>query len=77
MTNDPRIRALAKLAAQRIKALTNAHNAQIEAIYRDFQTQCSLTPTITEGQDGEASADELDNPSADITPNRPINRFRS
>ncbi len=65
MTNDPRIRALAKLAAQRIKALTTAHNAQIEAIYRDFQTQCSLTPTITEGQDGEASADELDNPSAD------------
>lgn len=72
--SDPRIRALAKLAAQQIKALTKAHNAQIEAIYRDFQakvdalSQCSLAPTTTEGQDGEASADELDTRSADLLP---------
>lgn len=68
MTTDPRIRALAKLAAQRIKALTNAQNAQIETIYRDFQTECSLTPTTTEGQGGEASADELQTPSAGLLP---------
>ncbi len=68
MTHDPRIRALAKLAAQRIKALTNAHNAQIEAIYRDFQTQCSLTPTTTEGQGGEASTKVLTGPGADLLP---------
>ncbi len=72
---DPRIRALASQAAREIKALSNAHNQQIESIYRRFraqseaikqENQCSLTqPTITEGQDDEASTADMDSPGAD------------
>ena len=60
---DPRIRALASQAAREIKALTHAHNQQIEGIYRRFldqsaaikeENQCSLTqPTITEVVDDD------------------------
>ena len=75
---DPRIRALASQAAREIKALTHAHNQQIEGIYRRFldqsaaikeENQCSLTqPTITEGQDDETNADRLDSSSAGFSP---------
>jgi hypothetical protein len=76
--SDPRIRALASQAAREIKALTHAHNQQIEGIYRRFldqsaaikeENQCSLTqPTITEGQDDETNADRLDSSSAGFSP---------
>ncbi len=77
---DPRIRALASQAAREIKALTHAHNQQIESIYRRFldqstvikaEYQCSLThPTITEGRDddrkAEASTKDLSRPGTDF-----------
>jgi len=76
--SDPRIRALASQAAREIKALTHAHNQQIEGIYRRFldqsaaikeENQCSLTqPTTTEGQDDETNADRLDSSSAGFSP---------
>ena len=76
--SDPRIRTLASQAAREIKALTHAHNQQIEGIYRRFldqsaaikeENQCSLTqPTITEGQDDETNADRLDSSSAGFSP---------
>ena len=34
---DPRIKALASEAAGKIKALTDIHQTQIEAIYQDFR----------------------------------------
>ncbi len=62
---DPRIRSLASQAVREIKALTHAHNQQIEGIYRRFlaqaaaikeQNQCTSTQTtITEGQDDESA----------------------
>jgi hypothetical protein len=73
---DPRIRALASQAAREIKALTHAHNQQIEGIYRRFldqsaaikeENQCSLTqPTTTEGQDDEVSTKDLSRPGTDF-----------
>jgi hypothetical protein len=38
---DPRIKALASEAAGKIKALTVAHQTQIEAIYQDFREQAA------------------------------------
>jgi hypothetical protein len=57
--SDPRIRALTREASQKIKSLTNAHNAQIEAIYQDFRTQADAI---------KVSADEMSTPSADLLP---------
>jgi hypothetical protein len=59
--SNPQVRALAREASQKIKTLTDAHNAQIEAIYRNFRTQADAIKT-------EASADEMDTPSADLLP---------
>ena len=42
MSKDPRIKALANVAAVRIKALTDAHHQQIEAIYRQFREQAAI-----------------------------------
>ncbi|HEY9906858.1 MAG TPA: hypothetical protein V6D18_04540 [Thermosynechococcaceae cyanobacterium] len=80
---DPRIRALASQAAREIKSLTDAHKQQIEGIYRRFldqsaaikeENQCSLTqPTITEGQDDEASTADMDSPGADLLPTTAVN----
>jgi hypothetical protein len=54
---NPRIKALASEAAVKIKALTVAHQTQIEAIYRDFREQTANL---------ESNADELQSPS--VTP---------
>jgi hypothetical protein len=54
----PRIKALASEAAVKIKALTDAHQTQIAAIYQDFREQAA---NIQEG-----NADELRTPS--VTP---------
>ena len=53
--SNPKIRALARETSQKIKALTNAHNAEIAAIYQDFRTKADAI---------KASADELHSPSA-------------
>jgi nucleoside diphosphate kinase len=60
--SDPRVRALARETSQKIQALTNAHNAEIKAIYQDFRTKAD---TLVRESD---SADELDNPSAGSLP---------
>ena len=74
---DPRIRALANQAAREIKALTDAHNTQIESIYRRFiaqsaaikeQDRCSLTQPMSEGQDDETNADRLSSSGAGFSP---------
>lgn len=41
MSKDPRIKALANQAAVKIKILTQAHQIQIEAIYREFQEEAA------------------------------------
>jgi uncharacterized coiled-coil DUF342 family protein len=53
--SNPKIRALARETSQKIKALTNAHDAELKAIYQDFRTQADAI---------KASADELHSPSA-------------
>jgi hypothetical protein len=58
MPSNPRIKALASEAALKIKALTVAHQTQIEAIYQDFREQAA---NVQEG-----NAEELDSPS--VTP---------
>jgi hypothetical protein len=58
MNKDPRIKALASEAAGKIKALTDAHQTQIEEIYQDFREQAA----IIQG----SNADELHSPS--VTP---------
>ncbi len=63
---DTRIRALAREASRKIKALTDAHHVQIKAIYQDFRSQANA---IT----AEASADEMDTPSADSLPTTEVN----
>lgn len=59
---DPRIRALAADCAAQLKAISNEQDAQREAVYRDFQAKVA--------QIQEGSADEPQNPSADL-PNDP------
>lgn len=66
MPTDPRIRALANKAAVRIKALSEAHESQIEAIYQEFRRKAAL---ITEG-----NADSLD--GSNVTPTQPTTRDR-
>jgi microcystin degradation protein MlrC len=63
MTQNPQIKQLAAEAAQKIKQLANAHNSEIEAVYRDFRNKAEALQKIT-------SADDLDNPSAGGPPNR-------
>jgi len=57
MSSNPKVRALASEAALKIKALTVAHQTQIEAIYRDFREQTANL---------ESNADELQTHS--VTP---------
>ena len=59
MSNDPRIKVLANQAAVKIKALTDSHEQQIEAIYQEFREKVA----IIEG----SNADSLDGSS--VTPN--------
>jgi hypothetical protein len=58
MPSNPRIKALARQAALEIKALTVAHQTQIEAVYRQFREQAAEIQ--------ESNADELETPS--VTP---------
>jgi hypothetical protein len=58
MQRNPRIKALASEAALKIKALTVAHQTQIEAIYQEFREQAANIQ--------ESNADELETPS--VTP---------
>jgi predicted GIY-YIG superfamily endonuclease len=37
--SNPQIRALARETSQKIKTLTNAHEAELKAIYREFRAQ--------------------------------------
>jgi hypothetical protein len=60
MPKDPRIRTLANRAAVKIKALTDAHESQIQAIYQEFREQAA----IIQG----SNADELHTPS--VTPSQ-------
>jgi hypothetical protein len=62
MPKDPRIKALAREAAVKIRVLTVAHESQIEAIYREFREQAANIQG--------SNADELKTPSA--TPDQPI-----
>ena len=41
MMQDPRIRKLAKETAGKIKSLTNAHNAQLEQVYQEYQQKAA------------------------------------
>ncbi len=59
--SNPQIRALARETSQKIKTLTNAHEAELKAIYQEFRSQADEIKA-------EASADEVDNPSADLLP---------
>jgi hypothetical protein len=63
---DTRVRALAREASRKIKALTDAHHVQIKAIYQDFRTQADA---IT----AEASADRLHSSSADSSQTTAVN----
>jgi len=59
MPSNPRIKALANEAAVKIKALAEAHQTQIEAIYQEFREQAANIQG--------SNADELQSPS--VTPN--------
>ena len=58
MSSNPQIKALANEAAIKIKALTEAHQSQIEAIYQEYREQAA--------QIEERNAEELHRPS--VTP---------
>lgn len=64
---NPRIKALANEAAVKIKALTEAHQTQIEAIYQDFREQAANIQG--------SNADELHTHS--VTPNQSTEIDRS
>ena len=55
MSKDPRIKALASEAAIKIKALTEAHEIQIEEIYREYRAQAA--------QVQEGNGEELQSPT--------------
>jgi hypothetical protein len=42
MPSNPRIKLLASKAAIKIKALTVAHESQIQAIYQEFREQAAI-----------------------------------
>jgi hypothetical protein len=37
--SNPQIRALAREAAEQIKTLSEAHDAELKAVYQDFRTK--------------------------------------
>ncbi len=57
--SNPQIRALAREAAEQIKTLSEAHDAELKAVYQDFRTKADAI---------RASADELNTRSADAFP---------
>ena len=59
MPSNPRIKVLASEAAVKIKALAEAHQTQIEAIYQEFREQVANL---------ESNAEELHSPSATPAP---------
>jgi hypothetical protein len=58
MPSNPKVKVLAREAAGKIKALTVAHQTQIEAIYQEFRDQAANIQ--------ESNADELQTHS--VTP---------
>jgi hypothetical protein len=67
LEKNPQIRRLAREAAQEIKALSNAHNTQIEGIYRRFLAQAAAIRA-------EASTDSYcDSSGADSLPTTQAN----
>jgi hypothetical protein len=66
--SNPKIRKLAREASRKIKALTNAHQSQLEEIYTDFRIQADAI------RNGEASADSLKASSADTHPTTEVNQ---
>lgn len=54
--SNPKIRALARETSQKIKTLSDAHDAELKAVYQDFRTKADAI---------RASADELQTRSAD------------
>lgn len=71
ISTDSRVVALAKHYALKIKTLREEQEAEIEKLYIEFREkyQC-LKQEITEAQDGEISADSLDNCDAESSTNR-------
>jgi hypothetical protein len=65
MPKDPRIRALANKAAVKIKALTNAHESQIAAIYQQFREQAA----IIQGSNADSLAGSSVTPDTQSTKN--------
>jgi hypothetical protein len=55
--SNPQIRALAREAAEQIKTLSEAHDAELKAVYQDFRTQADAIKA-------ETSTDELHTRSA-------------
>jgi tRNA(Met) C34 N-acetyltransferase TmcA len=60
MPSNPKVKALAREAAIKIKGLTVAHQTQIEAIYQEFREQVANIQ--------KDNADELETPSATPVP---------
>lgn len=63
MKKDPRIKQLASEAAIKIKALTEVHQTQIEAIYQEFREQAANIQG--------SNAEELSSPSVTSIPSPP------
>jgi hypothetical protein len=60
---NPKVRALAREAAKKIKSLSDAHNAQLEEIYTDFRAKANAVQQ-------EASTDSLSSSGADLLPDQ-------
>ncbi len=56
--SNPQIRALAREAAEQIKTLSEAHDAELKAVYQDFRTKADAIRA-------EASTKDLSRPGAD------------
>ncbi len=51
---NPRIKALASKAAKKIKSLSEAHESQIEAVYREFREQVANLESNADSLDGSS-----------------------
>ncbi len=56
--SNPKIRALARETSQKIKTLSDAHDAELKAVYQDFRTKADAIKA-------EASTADMDSPGAD------------
>ena len=64
MTTDPRLQQLANEAARKIKAVASDRNAEIEAIYQDYQQKAAAIRA-------ESSADGIGNAPAQLSEPHP------